>query len=78
MSYALTLIPAYGRDYKSIKQVKHDWSADKDFRICDMSCADDGRYINKTDAEGSDIKRVVIRYQRLTKQTFIEVKGSGS
>ena len=67
----MTLIPAYGRDYKSVKAVKADWEAGKDFRIADMSSPDDGRYANKDQfAKGT---RVGIRYARLTKQTFITV-----
>lgn len=46
---ALTLTPAYGRDYKSKKAVEADWHAGKDFVINDMSHPDDGRYTNKED-----------------------------
>lgn len=31
----ITLIPAYGRDYKSSKEVKADWEAGKDFVMTD-------------------------------------------
>ena len=41
----LTLEPAYGRDYKSGKEVKADWEAGKDFQMTDMQNA--GRKINK-------------------------------
>ncbi len=74
MSYAKTLVPAYGRDYKTIKAVKADWLAGKDFIIADMSDPYDGKYINKEDAINAGIKRVGIRYSRLMKQTLIEVK----
>lgn len=50
MAY-LTLVPAYGRDYKSGKDVQADWDAGKDFQINDMMHPNDGAYINKPQAE---------------------------
>ena len=47
----MTLVPAYGRDYKSKKEVLVDWNEGKDFIIQDMSAGkDDGRYINRHDS----------------------------
>lgn len=63
----LTVIPAYGRDYKSAKAVKADFDANKDFMICDMSSPDDGRYVNAEQLKPGDT--LYIRYQRKTKQT---------
>lgn len=48
---ATTLVPSYGRDYKSGKEVQAAWDAGKDFTISDISHPDDGRQINKEDAE---------------------------
>jgi len=56
----LTLVPAYGRDYKSKAAVQADWDANKDFQI------HGGPYINKADAEQKGIS-VRIRYQKLRK-----------
>ena len=42
----ITLLPAYGRDYKNSKEVKADWENKKDFIISDYSSPHDGRYIN--------------------------------
>lgn len=70
-----TLIPAYGRDYKSIKEVKADWNSGKDFIIADLFDPYDGKYINIADAKGNGIGRVGIRYARLTKQVFIKVEA---
>ena len=39
----ITVIPAYGRDYRSAKAAKQDWIAGKDFIICDMSNPYDGK-----------------------------------
>lgn len=74
----LTLVPAYGRDYKTAKEVKEAWSSNKDFLICDISAgADDGRYINLADATdvrcGVEVSAVKIRYKKLTQLVIIKV-----
>ena len=58
----LTVIPAYGRDYKSAKDAKAAWQAGKDFQIATIG-PDDGRYCNVDDMKGQP---VMIRYKRLT------------
>lgn len=62
---ALTLTPSYGRDYKNGKEVQADWDAGKDFTINSFGHPDDGRQINKQDAEheGGTFN---IRYKKLT------------
>jgi len=69
----VTLVPAYGRDYKSQKEVKADWDAGKDFFINSIGHPDDGRYINKEDAEkvGGTYN---IRYKKLTQICVVKVK----
>ena len=68
----LTVTPAYGRDYKTQKEVKAAWEAGKDFVIQDMMSPDCGRYINKADApKGSTLN---IRSSRNTKVLPIKVK----
>lgn len=62
----VTLVPAYGRDYKSGKAVKEDWKAGKDFQINCIMHPDDGRYINLEDAQGTTDKYSV-RFSKLTK-----------
>ena len=69
------IIPAYGRDYKSKKEVEEAWNAGKDFIISDISAgASDGRYINKEDALNHKIKEVNIRYKKLTQVVVIKVE----
>lgn len=64
----LSAIPAYGRDYKSQKEVKSAWESGSDFMIQDRGRS---TYVNKDDApKGSTI---VIRYAKLTKQLPIKV-----
>jgi len=66
MSY-LTLTPAYGRDYKSLRAVKEDWLGNKDFIIATPGHP---TYINRQDADREGAK-VMIRYNKLTKITSI-------
>jgi hypothetical protein len=67
-----TLVPAYGRDYKSGKEVQADWDAGKDFQIADAFSPDDGKYINKADARPG--QSFNIRYKKLTQIKVIKVK----
>jgi hypothetical protein len=60
----MTVIPAYGSDYKSVAAAKKDWLAGKDFIICDISSQFDGRPINQQDAVGQSI---MVRFSNLTK-----------
>ena len=70
MTRYLTLIPAYGRDYKSKKEVMADWNAGKDFVIASYGPSS-GRYINKEDAPpGATLN---IRYKRLTQICVVKV-----
>jgi len=66
----ITVIPAYGRDYKSKAAVLADYEAGKDFIIQDMFSGNDGRAVNKEDAvrEGVQLK---VRYAKLTKVVII-------
>lgn len=74
MSY-LTLVPAYGRDYKSKAAVEADFNADKDFLIQDISSPHDGRYVNRRDLVGSGVT-VNIRYKKLASVAVIKVKAT--
>ena len=66
----LTLVPAYGRDYKTAKEVKADWESGKDFKICCFLHPNDGAYINKQDGSGQTF---IIRFNRLAK--VVKVKA---
>ena len=52
-----TVVPAYGRDYKSKAAAIADWNAGKDFR-----CEPQGCYITKAEAQNLAI---TIRYNKL-------------
>ena len=60
MTY-LSAVPAYGRDYKSKKEVLADWNDGKDFLIQDMFHSG---YINKADKPAN--VTLNIRYKKLT------------
>jgi len=64
----LTLTPAYGRDYRSKAAVLQDLAAGKDF-IEALS----GKPINLEDLETYGVPGVSVRYQKLTKQTILQV-----
>ena len=68
----MTIVPAYGRDYKSRAAVEADWKADKDFQIAGYD-PDSGRYINLSDARSTGVRQVTIRYDRLRKLTIVSV-----
>ena len=68
MSY-LTLLPAYGRDYKSKKSVINDLNALKDFVISHT-----GQYINKPQFKELNIISFNVRYDQQRKITNINIK----
>ncbi len=70
----VTLTPSYGRDYKSKKEVQADWDAGKDFTINSFGHPDDGRQINKQDAEREPGVTYNIRYKRNTQVHVIKIK----
>ena len=67
----ISVLPAYGRDYKSGKEVLEAWQAGKDFVVNDIFSQHDGRLINKDDApKGATI---VVRFKRNTSVKSIPV-----
>ena len=70
----MTLVPAYGRDYKSKKAVQADMDAGKDFFICDMSHPSDGKPTNKDTLWDEGHFVVQVRYNKLRKSANIEVR----
>ena len=68
---SIELSPAYGRDYKSQKEVMADWRAGKDFVI--QSYPNTGRYCSIRDVESGTIKgSVAIRYKRMTQVMVVK------
>lgn len=60
MNKWLEVYPAYGRDYKTQKEVKAAWAAGEDFRTYA------GPYVNKEDAKREGYK-VLVRYANQAK-----------
>jgi len=55
-----TVVPAYGRDYRSKKAALADWNAGKDFR-----CEPQGCYVTKSEANAAGLV-INLRYNKLT------------
>jgi len=71
----MTLVPAYNRDYRSAKEVREAFNADKDFVIASVDDPDCGRYVNKPQLVGV-VGEVWIRYAKNTKKTRVVVEAS--
>jgi hypothetical protein len=69
----MTIIPAYGRDYRSKKAVQADLREDKDFVVADISSRWNGSYINLSDMRESNIREISIRYAKGTKVAVIRI-----
>lgn len=67
----ITVVPAYGRDYKTLEEALKDWNEEKDFLIADASCPWDGAYVNKPQLSPGD--RVKIRYNKRTQAKMVTV-----
>lgn len=72
----LVCVPAYGRDYKSKKELQVDWEAGKDFRVENIMSKWDGKYFSVRDTE--ELKKegtthIQIRYKRLTQIHIIKL-----
>tara|TARA_B100000963_G_scaffold275872_1_gene244128 strand:- start:390 stop:614 length:225 start_codon:yes stop_codon:yes gene_type:complete len=69
MNSTLTLLPAYGRDYKSKTAIINDLNALKDFIVSHT-----GQYINKPQFKEHNIISFNVRYNNQLKITNINIK----
>ena len=67
----MTLVPAYGRDYKSKKEVLTDFDGGKDFLAVGI---DGSGYVNKPQLIELGVKSVNIRYKQSRNVAVITVK----
>lgn len=67
-----SIIPAYGRDYKSKAEAEQAWKDGQDFIIQNFFSPDDGRYVNIHEMKKTDTAE--LRYRKLERVTM--VKGS--
>jgi hypothetical protein len=73
---SLTLVPAYGRDYKSKASLMEDWNSGKDFRIEGFGYSG-ANYCNIKDVDHfktNGYTHLHFRYSRLEKVAVVEVK----
>jgi hypothetical protein len=73
----LTLVPAFGRDYKSKAEVQRDLDANKDFIIQSYGHPYDGKPANASSLRAAGVKTVNIRYKRLTAVGVFKI-GAGA
>jgi hypothetical protein len=66
----VTVVPHYGRDYKSKAEVAKAYNAKQDFKVQDVSSQWNGAAVNKDDAEKASLD-LQIRYDRLTKMVAV-------
>lgn len=69
----LTLVPYYGRDYRSADAAIADFNADKDFLSVGFGMPARGIATNKADLLKAGEKAVRIRYNKQTKITTVDV-----
>ena len=65
MFTTINLVPAYGRDYKSQKEVQQAWDENKDFIV--QGLAGHGQATNKSESIELGVKVALIRYARMMK-----------
>jgi YD repeat-containing protein len=75
MAHYFTLVPAYGRDYKTAAATVAAWDAGKDFIIADISHRYDGKPISTRDAPGTHFQ---IRYNGARRLVRVTSKGQSS
>lgn len=67
----LVLVPAYGRDYKTIAEASNAWHDNFDFKIIAGNYR--GSYINKADAIKYDVGLVQILFDKREKNYYQQV-----
>ena len=66
----LTLVPAYGRDYKSKKAMLADFDAGKDFQVTGIGGSG---YTTRDELTNMGHTEVHIRYKRLTQVAVVKL-----
>lgn len=72
----LTLVPAFGRDYKSKAEVQRDLDANKDFIIASYGHRYDGKPANASSLRAEGITVVNIRFSKLRKVGVFKLTGA--
>ncbi len=72
MNHTLTVSAAYGRDFKSKKEILNYWNSNKDFQNLGVNSY--GSLINKQDAKRFKVGYLRVRYNNLRDVQIIDVK----
>ncbi len=72
MNHTLTVRNAYGRDFKSKREILEHYNSNKDFQNLDVLTS--GAIINKQDATRFKVGYLRVRYDNLKKVQTIDVK----
>ena len=70
----ITIIPAYGRDYKSSGKVKKALQDQADFRVQDISSKWDGMVGNLHELKKEGHTEIKVRYSNLRKTTIFNTE----
>ena len=81
MNHTLTVSAAYGRDFKSKKEILNYWNSNRDFQNLNPSFYNynsfnerlSGLYINKQDAKRFKVGFLNVRYKNLKNIAVIDV-----
>ena len=71
MNHTLTVKNAYGRDFKSKREILEHYKANKDFQNLNPMVS--GAYVNKKDAKRFKVGYLNVRYNNLMKIAVIDV-----
>ncbi len=72
MNNTLTVSAAYGRDFKSKKEILNYWNSNRDFQNLGVNSY--GSLINKQDAKRFKVGYLRVRYNNLRDVQIIDVK----
>ena len=72
MNHTLTVSNAYGRDFKSKREILEHYNSNKDFQNLDPLVK--GAIINKQDAERFKVGYLRVRYNNLRNVQIIDIK----
>ena len=74
MNHTLTVSAAYGRDFKSKKEILNYWNSNKDFQnLLYVYGSSQGAYINKQDAKRFKVGYLNVRYKNFMNIAVIDV-----
>ncbi len=71
MNHTLTVSAAYGRDFKSKKEILNYWNSNRDFQNLGVNSY--GALVNKQDAKRFKVGYLNVRYNNLMKIAVIDV-----